>query len=101
MLVHFNEDSGCDTGSSDRVCQIGLPQVNSSHLLPDLQGISGLCCGMMFDSRGAKQAAGLKVAEMATALSMASQMGKLPIVIDNSPCLATLKSAGMNLQELK
>jgi D-lactate dehydrogenase len=56
---------------------------------------------MMFDSRGAKQAAGLKVTEMATALSMASQMGKLPIVIDNSPCLATLKSAGMNLQELK
>eukprot|EP00775_Hariotina_reticulata_P013456 gene13456-13582_t len=65
------------------------------------EGVSGLCCGMMFDSRGAKQAAGLKVAEMGTALSMASQMGKLPIVVDNSPCLATLKSAGMNQQELK
>ncbi|WIA33444.1 hypothetical protein OEZ86_006576 [Tetradesmus obliquus] len=65
------------------------------------QGVSGLCCGMMFDSRGAKKAAGLKAAEAITALSLASQMGKLPIVIDNSPCLAQFKSAGLNQQELK
>lgn len=50
---------------------------------------------------GAKKAAGLKAAEAITALSLASQMGKLPIVIDNSPCLAQLKSAGLNQQELK
>eukprot|EP00878_Enallax_costatus_P006622 GHUV01006940.1.p1 GENE.GHUV01006940.1~~GHUV01006940.1.p1 ORF type:complete len:990 (+),score=266.56 GHUV01006940.1:206-3175(+) len=65
------------------------------------EGISGLCCGMMFDSRGAKKAAGMKTAEAITALSLASQMGKLPIVIDNSPCLAQLKSAGLNQKELK
>ncbi|KAF6261185.1 glycolate dehydrogenase [Scenedesmus sp. NREL 46B-D3] len=65
------------------------------------QGVSELCCGMMFDSRGAKKAAGFKCAEAITALSMASQMGKLPIVIDNSPCLAQFKSAGLNQQELK
>jgi hypothetical protein len=44
-----------------------------------LQNIERLCCGMMFDSRGAKRAAGLKVAESETELLLASQMGKLPI----------------------
>lgn len=43
------------------------------------QNIDSLCCGMMFDSRGAKRAAGLKVAEASTELLLASQMGKLPI----------------------
>lgn len=44
-----------------------------------LQNIDRLCCGMMFDTRGAKRAAGLKVAESSTELLLASQMGKLPI----------------------
>lgn len=52
------------------------------------------CC------RAAKQAAALKCAEAITALSLTSEMGKLPIVIDNSPCLAELKGAGLS-QELK
>jgi hypothetical protein len=34
---------------------------------------------MMFDSRGAKRAAGLKVAESETEVLLASQMGKLPV----------------------
>lgn len=44
-----------------------------------VQNIDRLCCGMMFDSRGAKRAAGLKVAESETELLLASQMGKLPV----------------------
>eukprot|EP00879_Flechtneria_rotunda_P006313 GHRR01006635.1.p1 GENE.GHRR01006635.1~~GHRR01006635.1.p1 ORF type:complete len:789 (+),score=273.08 GHRR01006635.1:1646-4012(+) len=65
------------------------------------EDVSGLCCGMMFDSRGGKKAAGLKSSELITALSQASQMGKLPIVIDNSPCLAQLKAAGLNQDEMR
>ena len=34
---------------------------------------------MMFDTRGAKRAAGLKLAESSTELVLASQMGKLPV----------------------
>lgn len=43
------------------------------------QNVDKLCCGMMFDTRGAKRAAGLKVAESSTELVLASQMGKLPV----------------------
>jgi hypothetical protein len=46
---------------------------------PALQGIDRLCCGMMFDTRGAVRAAGTKVAEVSTELLLASHMGKLPI----------------------
>lgn len=44
-----------------------------------VQNVDRLCCGMMFDTRGAKRAAGLKVAEASTELLLASQMGKLPV----------------------
>lgn len=44
-----------------------------------VQNVDRLCCGMMFDTRGAKRAAGLKVAESSTELLLASQMGKLPV----------------------
>lgn len=43
------------------------------------QNVDRLCCGMMFDTRGAQRAAGLKVAESSTELVLASQMGKLPV----------------------
>lgn len=50
-----------------------------SALLCLLQNIERLCCGMMFDTRGVKRAAGIKVAESSTELLLASQMEKLPI----------------------
>lgn len=59
------------------------------------------CHAIWTYATGAKKAAGMKTAETITALSLASQMGKLPIVVDNSPCLAQLKSAGLNQQELR
>lgn len=56
---------------------------------------------MMFDSRGAKTAAGLKYAEASQALLGASEMGQLPVVVDNSPCLAHFKSGGLAAEAVR
>ena len=58
-----------------------------------MQGLKNSCCGMMFNSRGFKEAAAGKAADLEASLLEASQDGKLPIVIDTSPCLAQLKGA--------
>ena len=57
------------------------------------QELASSCCGMMFDSRGLKAAAFSKETEMKTILEKASEGGKHPIVIDTSPCLASLKES--------
>jgi D-lactate dehydrogenase len=57
------------------------------------KGISSLCCGMMFNSRGLKGAAASKSGEMEAAIAEASDNGKLPVLLDTSPCLATLKES--------
>jgi D-lactate dehydrogenase len=57
-----------------------------------VQGINNQCCGMMFGSKGFKAAAGLKMAELEEKLKAASDNGRIPIVTDTSPCLATIKS---------
>ena len=67
------------------------PVVKMAHTA--VQGISSQCCGMMFNSRGFKSAAATKGAELEAALVKASQGGKLPIVVDTSPCLANIKGA--------
>lgn len=56
------------------------------------EGLSSSCCGMMFNSRGFKDAAARKGAELEAALLKASEGGKYPIVCDTSPCLAQVKS---------
>lgn len=58
-----------------------------------IQGLKNSCCGMMFNSRGFKEAAKGKAAELEDSLVEASQNGKLPIVMDTSPCLAQLKGS--------
>lgn len=58
-----------------------------------LQNLSSSCCGMMFNSRGFKDAAAVKGSELEESLMEASQGGKLPIVMDTSPCLAQLKGS--------
>lgn len=50
------------------------------------------CCGMMFNSRGFKDAAAKKGSELEAALLKASENGKWPVVCDTSPCLAQIKS---------
>ena len=54
-------------------------------------GVSSLCCGMMFNSRGLKGAAGTKATELEAAVAAASENGKWPVLVDTSPCLATVK----------
>jgi D-lactate dehydrogenase len=56
------------------------------------KGLSASCCGMMFNSRGFKDAAAAKGAELEAALLEASENGKIPIVCDTSPCLSQIKS---------
>lgn len=51
---------------------------------------------MMFNSRGFKDAAADKGAELEKALVEASQGGKLPVVVDTSPCLAQIKDSLSN-----
>lgn len=55
--------------------------------------VSTQCCGMMFNSRGCKDAAAAKGAALEKALLEASQGGKIPIVMDTSPCLSQVKAS--------
>ena len=55
------------------------------------KGLSNSCCGMLFNSRGFKATASMKGGELEEALMEASEGGKLPIVVDTSPCLAQIK----------
>lgn len=54
-------------------------------------GVDSLCCGMMFNSRGLKGAAAAKSTELEAAVAAASENGKWPVLVDTSPCLATVK----------
>eukprot|EP00775_Hariotina_reticulata_P006936 gene6936-7154_t len=56
------------------------------------KNLSSQCCGMMFNSRGLKDAAAAKGSQLEQALMEASEGGKLPIVCDTSPCLAQIKA---------
>ncbi|MGB0681546.1 MAG: FAD-binding and (Fe-S)-binding domain-containing protein [Magnetovibrionaceae bacterium] len=55
------------------------------------KGLSNLCCGQPFDSKGLKQTADDKASETEAALMAASDGGKLPILCDTSPCSYRLK----------
>lgn len=57
------------------------------------EGLSSTCCGMMFNSRGFKDAAVKKGSELEAALMKASEGGKYPIVMDTSPCLSQVKAS--------
>jgi len=61
------------------------------------KGLSNMCCGSMFNSRGLKDAARSKVAEMEEALVEASEGGMIPIVFDTSPCLIEAKGGMANI----
>jgi D-lactate dehydrogenase len=54
-------------------------------------GLSNLCCGQPFESKGLAEAADAKSAQVAAALRVASNDGALPIVSDTSPCSYRLK----------
>lgn len=56
------------------------------------EGLSSSCCGMMFNSRGFKDSAARKGAELEAAILKASEGGKYPVVCDTSPCLSQIKA---------
>jgi len=56
-------------------------------------GLSGLCCGQPFDSKGLAADADAKADEMGRALAAASDDGRLPVVIDASTCAWRLRTA--------
>ena len=47
---------------------------------------------MLFNSRGFKEAAASKGAELEKAIMRASEGGKIPVIMDTSPCLSQFKS---------
>ncbi|KAK9843234.1 hypothetical protein WJX74_009043 [Apatococcus lobatus] len=57
------------------------------------ENLGSQCCGMMFGSRGLTGPAAAKGSEFEAALLKASDGGRIPIVMDTSPCLSTMKSA--------
>jgi D-lactate dehydrogenase len=55
-------------------------------------GLSGLCCGLTFDSKGFPELAEAKARELERALREASQDGALPVLCDTSPCLQRMRA---------
>lgn len=53
--------------------------------------MSGLCCGMIWESKGMPDIADSKTAELEAALAVASEGGKIPVVCDQSPCLHRMR----------
>ncbi len=58
-------------------------------IYPD--GLSSLCCGMALESKGLLAQADAKADAMIAAVRAASCGGRLPVVIDTSPCAFRLK----------
>jgi len=81
---------GADAAPADRLVSLAA-KAGWEVVTPD--GLSGLCCGMMFGSKGFDDAAKKAADRTIAALEAASEGGRLPIVCDTSPCTATLKAA--------
>lgn len=56
------------------------------------EGINNLCCGQPYSSKGLRQQAIAMATRLTNALYDASKGGKLPIVIDTSPCSHRIKT---------
>ncbi len=53
--------------------------------------IEGLCCGMIWESKGMPDIAEQKIQQLEKALAEASQGGTIPVVCDQSPCLHRMR----------
>ncbi len=54
-------------------------------------GLSGLCCGLAFESKGFAELGDLKSKELEAALLEASEGGAIPVLCDTSPCLQRMR----------
>jgi D-lactate dehydrogenase len=59
------------------------------------KGLSSLCCGLSFESKGFPQLADNKLAELSQELLAVSDGGAIPVLCDTSPCVQRMK-AGMD-----
>lgn len=55
------------------------------------EGMSNLCCGMIWESKGMPDIADRKTAELERALLEASENGRWPVLCDQSPCLHRMR----------
>jgi D-lactate dehydrogenase len=65
-------------------------------------GMSGLCCGLTFESKGFAKQADQKARELEAELRRVSRDGSIPILFDTSPCLYTMRrkmEPGLTLHE--
>ncbi len=91
-IVYFPSCLNRTLGHSDGVTQdLTQAVVTLMHragidvIIPE--GIDGMCCGMIWESKGMPDIAARKGAELEQALLTASEGGKWPVVCDQSPCL--------------
>jgi D-lactate dehydrogenase len=59
-----------------------------------------LCCGTPFESKGFKEQADAKARELEAALLEASEGGRLPVLVDTSPCLYRMQQMTAKLLTL-
>jgi len=57
------------------------------------QNLQNLCCGMPFSSKGFEEQAQLKSEDLEKELEISSNLGKYPILCDNSPCTKKMLEA--------
>ncbi len=82
-------DRGRDRRSLPEVVVGLLDKAGFDVTIPD--GLDGLCCGLTFESKGLSDEAERKGGEMAAAILAASRNGRLPVVMDASPCSLRMK----------
>ncbi len=61
------------------------------------EGANNHCCGMPFGSKGYSKAAATAVSRLVEALWQWTEEGRLPVVVDTSPCAYTLRTCGPTL----
>jgi D-lactate dehydrogenase len=66
-----------------------LTKARTEIIIPE--GVSNLCCGLAFSSKGFKKQGDEKADELSAALLNASHNGEIPILSDTSPCLQRMK----------
>jgi D-lactate dehydrogenase len=62
------------------------------------EGVTDHCCGMPFGSKGYGEAAGVAASRLVAALWEWTEEGRLPVVLDTSPCAHTLRHCGPDLE---
>lgn len=62
------------------------------------KNMAGLCCGMIWESKGMPEEANAKVRELEKALVEASCNGEIPVVCDQSPCLHRMRECIKSLK---